>query len=248
MDLTPVTGSSIALNLPMTDGGVVSSSVAEHDVPRSGMECSDALDSLLLPVNGSLIASRKQRGRAFFIAMCGALFHQKRLVHLILGLRQGSEKDLRFAWKRLKRYIQKKFDVKIEYRATWVREKGRLHVHILSNMPYVPQAELLAKIQEYLGEQASVYIRKIKETSKDRLRAVRYVMQYMSNQKGLVRFSQSRHWLPVGCERHWREMKSELREQDAGLLNSPEWREALIGLQDEWILSTREAIDRRDGL
>lgn len=185
---------------------------------------------------------------AYFNAKVGCLYHQERLAHLTVGFRRGEKMTYRKARRviqQLMQWFNRETGEKPEYRITWVREPDRIHAHILIDIPFVQQKEILKQVQIYAQDQCSVFIEFLSD-DEDRARTIKYVMQYGLKQKGIVSYAQSRKWLPVGSRDFWMDLKKEMKAGgQGGIMGVREWREAAIKIMDEWVLYQRERVKRR---
>jgi hypothetical protein len=157
--------------------------------------------------------SNKPRRRAYRHILAGLRYHRReKLSFVTIGFKPGSLVDVRTVLHKLSTWIKRDKDFKIEfYRVTaWDNNSDdklwRVHTHVIWNAPYIKQTRLLKKVQRYVGKRGSVHIKLIGGDDK---KAARYLMQYLGNQDGYVRFSKSRRWLPKGYESVWKENKHE---------------------------------------
>jgi len=207
----------------------------------------------------------KPRRRAYRTILAGLRFHKnEKLSFITIGFKRGSTVDVRTLLMKLTTWIKRDKDLRIDfYRVTvWDNnspdEKWRVHTHIIWNAPYLKQSLIVEKIEKYLGETGSVYIKLLDGDDK---RTARYLMQYLGNQDGFVRYSQSRGWLPKGYNAEWKALKQEFYQKvstypssplnsDKQVLQemcrgSPEWRkEGLVGVMNLWIDEQR---DKKNG-
>lgn len=79
-------------------------------------------------------------------------------------------------------------------------ERWRTHQHMIWNAPYIQQSNLVKWLQQYTHDNVTVHITHLDGDDK---RTVRYMMQYLGNQGGLVTYSKSIGWLPAGHRRVW---------------------------------------------
>jgi hypothetical protein len=205
--------------------------------------------------------SNKPRRRAYRHILAGLRYHRgENLSFITIGFKRGSTIDVRTVLHQLLTWIKRDKDFKIEfYRVTvWDNNSDdkmwRVHTHIIWNAPFIKQNKILKKVQIYVGESGSVHINLLNENDK---KTARYLMQYLGNQDGFVRFSKSRGWLPRGYESVWKEMKYEFYEpvpfgvrkplQDGDALfrlmtqGSDDWkREALVENMNAWLDAKRD--------
>ena len=205
--------------------------------------------------------SNKPRRRAYRHILAGLRYHRgENLSFITIGFKRGSIVDVRTVLHQLSTWIKRDKDFKIEfYRVTvWDNNSDertwRVHTHIIWNAPYIKQKKILEKVQKYVGESGSVHINLLDGNDK---KTARYLMQYLGNQDGFVRFSKSRRWLPRGYESVWKEIKHDFFEpvplgirkplQDADALfrlmtqSSDDWkREALIENMNVWLDEQRD--------
>jgi len=206
--------------------------------------------------------SDKPRRRAYRHILAGLRYHKgEKLSFVTIGFKRGSVIDVRTLLKQLTTWIKRYTDVRIDYYRVTVWENNspsnqwRVHIHMIWNAPYLKQSLILEKVQTYIGESGSVHIKLLKGDDKN---TARYLMQYLGNQDGFVRYSQSRNWLPDGYSNEWDALKSEFFKQistgyrtsrkvcsdlvDSLITrNSPEWRQAgLIENMNTWIDERRE--------
>jgi hypothetical protein len=205
--------------------------------------------------------SNKPRRRAYRHILAGLRYHRgEKLSFITIGFKRGSIVDVRTVLHQLSTWVKRDKDFKIEfYRVTvWDNDSDdklwRVHTHIIWNAPFIKQKRILEKVQKYVGESGSVHITLLDGNDK---KAARYLMQYLGNQDGFVRFSKSRGWLPKGYERVWKEIKRDFFEpvplgvrkplQDSDALfrlmtqSSDDWkREALIENMNAWLDEQRD--------
>ena len=205
--------------------------------------------------------SNKPRKRAYRHILAGLRYHRgENLSFITIGFKRGSIVDVRTVLHQLSTWIKRDKDFKIEfYRVTvWDNNSDdktwRVHTHIIWNAPYIKQKKILEKVQKYVGESGSVHINLLDGNDK---KTARYLMQYLGNQDGFVRFSKSRRWLPRGYESVWKEIKHDFFEpvplgirkplQDVDALfrlmtqSSDDWkREALIENMNVWLDEQRD--------
>lgn len=215
---------------------------------REPLDSSDIyLDPLEQPIT-KINALRHERKAAYFDLNTGAYYHG-RLCHLMLGMQRGSSKNFDNAMKQLMRFIQQHTGSKPEYHLTKIldQKKGvpRTHGHFLISMPFIPQYILLKHWEKYLGEQGSLFIRLIPEGTK-RAKAIQYAMHYNLKQKGIPRYSRSKHWLPSGTKDEWKKIKRDIRRGQPNILKSPEWRAAMIQSLHQWIDEHRIAEEQTE--
>lgn len=207
----------------------------------------------------------KPRRRGYRYVMAGLRYHKgEKLSFVTLGFTRGSKIDCRAVIQKITTWIKRMFGKRIDYIRSEVWEntestKGcvewRVHIHMIWNAPYIEQMAIVEKVEQYIGENAHVDIRLLDNDSK---RSARYMMQYMSDQKGSVYFNMSRNWLPKGYRAQFNEVKRDFfeyvprgtrtpmddPERVLTLLsqNNDEWKKAaLIDLIDTWIDEQRES-------
>lgn len=204
----------------------------------------------------------KPRRKAYRHILAGLRYHKgEKLSFVTIGFKRGSIIDVRTFLKKLTTFIKRYSDIRIDYCRMLVWDNNspdglwRVHIHMIWNAPYLKQSLLVEKLEEYIGETGHVYIKLLDGEDK---KTARYLMQYLGNQDGFVRFSYSRNWLPKGYSKEWDELKSEFfkpvptgyqtsknasSEMVDSLItrNSPEWRKAgLIENMNSWIDEQRD--------
>lgn len=201
--------------------------------------------------------SDKPRRRAYRHILAGLRYHKGEKLSLItIGFKRGSTIDTRDVLQKLTMWIKRITDVRIDYYRVTVwennspTEQWRVHIHMIWNAPYLKQSAILEKVEIYIGENGHVYIKLLNGDDK---KTARYLMQYLGNQDGFVRYSQSRGWLPMNYTDEWNALRKEffepvktgyrtskyIREDLIDSLivrNSPEWRQSgLIENMNLWI-------------
>lgn len=158
----------------------------------------------------------KQRRRAYRRILAGLRYHKgEKMSFVTFGFKRGSAIDVRTVLKMLTTWIKRNTGERIDYFRVKVREnlspdaKYRIHVHMIWNAPYIKQSKILEQIQKYIGEQGSVDIRLLQGSDK---KSARYLMQYLGNQYGELRFDMSDNWLPEGYESVWKEIRHDFYE------------------------------------
>ena len=228
----------------------------------------DKINSDFLPA-GAFRYSNKSRRRAYREVLSGLRYHSgKKLSFVTIGFKRGSDIDVRTVLKKLTTWIKRDKAVKIEfYRVTvWDNASSdglwRVHTHMIWDAPYIKQTAILEKVQTYIGESGSVYIKLLDDNDK---KAARYLMQYLGNQDGFVRFSKSRGWLPDGYNDEWKALKQDFFEYVPRGVRQPmddpervfrltsqssdEWiKEGLIGVMNTWIDEKREIRIKCEGV
>ena len=209
------------------------------------------------------------RSHAYRKILAGLRYHKGEKLSLItFGFRRGSEIDDRTVLKQLMTWIKRERDFKVEFFRVRVREnnsddeKWRIHVHMIWNAPYIRQPAIVEKMNLYLGESGSVFIKLLDDNEK---KTARYLMQYLGNQDGEVRYTMSRNWLPKGYIDFWNETRHDFYEhvplgvrmplddgEKVGILlsqGSDEWkRAALIENVNAWIDEQRTMTSKQMGL
>jgi hypothetical protein len=158
----------------------------------------------------------KSRRRAYRKIIAGIRYHKgEKLSFVTIGFRRGTVVDVRKTLMKLTTFIKRITGKRIEYSRVKVLDNKspdglwRIHSHMIWNAPYVKQALLVEKIKGYIGDSCSVDIRLLDDNDR---KATRYLMQYLGNQDGMVRFDFSRNWLPKGYERVWKEIRDDFYE------------------------------------
>ena len=168
----------------------------------------------------------KKRGRAYRHIMAGLRYHQnEKLSFLTIGFRRGFNPDIRRIMQQLSTRIKRDEGHDTQFFRAVVHEntqstknddRWRYHIHMIWNAPYIKQLKIRTWLEDYAGESVTVRINLIDNQHK---RAARYMMQYLGNQGGEVKFTMSRHWLPTGHKRAWDWCKRESRENTCIGLN-----------------------------
>lgn len=155
--------------------------------------------------------SDKPRRKAYRHILAGLRYHKGEKLSLVtIGFKRGSTIDTRDVLKKLTTWIKRVTDIRIDYYRVTVWENNsptaqwRVHVHMIWNAPYLKQSAILEKVETYIGEHGHVYIKLLNDDDK---KTARYLMQYLGNQDGFVRYSQSRGWLPKDYTEEWKSIK-----------------------------------------
>jgi hypothetical protein len=188
--------------------------------------------------------------------LAGIRYHKgEKLSFVTIGFKRGSVIDVRTTLKKLTTFIKRSTGMRIEYTRVRVLDNKspdgswRIHIHMIWNAPYIKQRLLVEKIEAFIGENCHVDIRLLDE---DHKRSARYLMQYLGNQDGSVRFDCSRGWLPEGYNEAWNQMRHDFfqyvplgirkpLQSDSDYVTlashqSPEWKkEGLIENMNLWI-------------
>ena len=151
------------------------------------------------------------RMRAYRHVIAGIRYHKgEKLSFLTIGFKRGTIIDVRLFLQKLTTWVKRYTGMRIDYYRVTVYDnkspdgKWRIHMHIIWNAPYLKQSLILEKVKEYIGESGSVHIKLLDGNDK---KAARYLMQYLGNQDGFVRFDRSRNWLPKGYNEFWNETR-----------------------------------------
>ena len=204
----------------------------------------------------------KPRRKAFRHILAGLRYHKgEKLSFVTIGFKRGSNIDVRLVLMKLTTWIKRFTDMRIDYYRVTVWDNNsddkqwRVHIHMIWNAPYLKQSLILDKVQAYIGESGSVHIKLLND---DDRKTARYLMQYLGNQDGFVRYSQSRGWLPKGYSNEWDALRSEFfKHVPTGtrtskgitsdvvsaliMQNTDEWRkEGLIENMNRWIDEYRD--------
>ena len=152
----------------------------------------------------------KPRRKIYREVLAGLRYHKGEKLSLVtFSFQRGTIIDIRTIFKELTTWIKRLTGERIDYCRTDVFDKKvddtwRVHTHAIWNAPYLKQALIVEKIQAYIGENAHVYIKLLDGNDK---KAARYLMQYLGNQDGFVKFNKSRNWLPKGYNDFWNETR-----------------------------------------
>jgi hypothetical protein len=204
----------------------------------------------------------KSRKKAYREVLAGLRYHTgEKLSFVTIGFKRGSVIDVRTFLKKLTTWIKRLFDKRIAYYRVTVWDNNspdgdwRVHIHMIWNAPYIKQSLILEKVSDYIGESGSVFIKLLDENDK---KTARYLMQYLGNQDGCVKFYKSRNWLPNGYTAEWNALRREffehvttgyrpcnkvgVAEVDRLIVqNTPEWIQAgLIENMNAWIDEQRD--------
>jgi hypothetical protein len=203
----------------------------------------------------------KPQREAYRKTLAGIRYHKgEKLSFVTIGFKRGSIIDVRTELKKLTTFIKRITGKRIEYSRCRVLDnkspdgQWRIHIHMIWNAPYVKQALIVEKLEKYIGESCHVHIKLLDDNDK---KAVRYLMQYMGNQYGTVRYDYSRGWLPEGYNEVWNEIKQDfydyvprgirepMDEQESVFKlmtqSSPEWKNVgMIENMNAWIDEQRE--------
>jgi hypothetical protein len=163
-----------------------------------------------------VFAVDRGRSHAYRKILAGLRYHRGEKLSLItFGFRRGSDVDDRIVLQKLMTWIKRERDFRVEFFRVRVREnnsddeKWRIHVHMIWNAPYIQQSAILEKMNLYLGDSGSVFIKLLDDNEKN---TARYLMQYLGNQDGEVRYTMSRNWLPKGYSEFWNETRHDFYE------------------------------------
>jgi hypothetical protein len=199
----------------------------------------------------------KRRGKAYREILAGCQYHgDEKLSRIDFGFKRGSVIDCRTVLGQISTWIKREFGFRIDYFRVenWEQKGGewRVHVHMIWNAPYIKQQRIREKVEEYIGENANVYIQ-LMDGDK---RAARYMMQYVGYQEGKCYYTKSRGWLPEGYNDEFQALKKDywkkipnLRKKgikdDDALVNlmsryDDTWRkEVLVNSMVEWVEKAR---------
>ena len=165
----------------------------------------------LFPSGFHLSYDNKPRRKLYREVLAGIRYHKdEKLSLLTIGFKRGTIVDVRIFSQKLMTWVERITGMRPAYIRSTVYDnkspdgKWRIHMHIIWNAPYLKQALILEQVKEYIGESGSVYIKLLDGNDK---KAARYLMQYLGNQDGYVRFDKSRTWLPKGYKEFWNETR-----------------------------------------
>ena len=222
----------------------------------------------LFPANFHLSYDNHSRMRSYRHVLAGLRYHKgEKLSFVTFSFQRGTFIDIRTFFKELTTWIKRLTGERIDYYRATVFDKKvddtwRIHTHTIWNAPYIYQPRIVEKVQTYIGENAHVDIRLIKGV--DDKKAARYLMQYLGNQEGFVKFDKSRTWLPKGYNDFWNKTRFSIREHtktsakmplvldnqvlDKGYDASKDWKRVLISTMDAWIDEQRERATHQQDL
>ena len=193
------------MNLQFSDNKS-SRTYREHDLDTSG----EFLFSIDTPAASY---DNKPRGKAYREILAGLRYHKGEKLSLVtIGFKRGSTIDTRDVLMKLTTWIKRVTEIRIDYYRVTVYENNspteqwRIHIHMIWNAPYLKQSAILEKVETYIGENGHVYITLL---DGDEKKTARYLMQYLGNQDGFVRYSHSRNWLPKNYSDEWRALKQD---------------------------------------
>lgn len=225
------------------------------------MELAVSDNNLFSDISQTRSYSDKPRRKAYRHILAGLRYHKGEKLSLVtIGFKRGSTIDTRDVLQKLTTWIKRVTSIRIDYYRVTVWENNspeqqwRVHIHMIWNAPYLKQSAILEKVQTYIGENGHVYIKLLDGDDK---RTARYLMQYLGNQDGFVRYSQSRGWLPRQYNAEWELTKREFysyvprgirkpmddpKHFDTLMIqSSPEWGKAgLIDNINMWLDEQRE--------